>query len=106
MLIDASRRPLAVGRVHFNTIREAHIRYMAVEVSHQRHGLGSRLLAALEARARSLGAARIVLDARETAMGFYRRHGYGLDGTGHMLFDSIAHVKMSKLVGGNAAQGR
>lgn len=106
MLVDAGRQPLAVGRLQFNSIREAQIRYMAVEVAQQRHGLGSRLLAALEDRARAHGASRIVLDARETALGFYRRHGYAVEGSGHMLFNCIAHVKMSKTLGATAAQGR
>ncbi len=106
MLVDARGKPLAAGRLHFNTIREAQIRYMAVEVPHQRNGLGSRLLAALEQRARALGAAVIVLDARETALGFYRKHGYQVLGSGHMLFNRIAHVRMSKPLGGTAVQGR
>jgi GNAT superfamily N-acetyltransferase len=106
MLVDSGGRPLAVGRLQFNSIREAQIRYMAVEVAHQRNGLGSRLLAALEDRAWTLGAARIVLDARETALGFYRGHGYTVDGSGPMLFNRIAHVRMSKARGGKTVQDR
>ncbi len=106
MLINSAGEALGVGRLHFNTIREAQIRYMAVAVGHQRSGLGSRLLETLEHRARSLGAAVIVLDARETALGFYRKHGYSVLGSGHMLFNSIAHVRMDKLLSGTAAQGR
>ncbi len=106
MLVDDGGKPLAVGRLHFNTIREAQIRFMAVEVAQQRSGLGSRLLDALEHRAYALGASRIVLDARETALGFYRKQGYAVDGAGHTLFNRIAHVKMSKRFGGSTAQGR
>jgi len=100
MLVDTAGKALAVGRLHFNTIREAQIRYMAVEVPHRRHGLGSRLLCALELKARELGAARIVLDARETSLGFYRKHGYIAGESGHMLFNCIAHVRMSKALAG------
>jgi ribosomal protein S18 acetylase RimI-like enzyme len=106
MLVNSTGRALAVGRLHFNSIREAQIRYMAVEVDYRRSGLGTRLLTALEHRARALGAARIVLDARETALGFYRKRGYAIDGSGHMLFNRIAHVRMSKRLGGEPAQGR
>jgi len=106
MLTGAGGKALAVGRLHFNTIREAQIRYMAVEVRHQRRGLGRRLLAALEHRASALGAAVIVLDARETALGFYRKQGYVARGSGHILFNSIAHVCMSKQLAGNTRQGR
>jgi predicted GNAT family N-acyltransferase len=106
MLIDDGGKPMAVGRLHFNTIREAQIRYMAVEVAHQRSGLGSRLLAALEHRAHELGASVVVLDARETALGFYCKHGYRVCGSGHTLFHCIAHVQMSKSLDGTARQGR
>ena len=106
MLVDPAGKPLAVGRLHFNTIREAQIRYMAVEVAYQRSGLGSRLLAALEDKARTLAASRMVLDARETALGFYRKKGYRVDGSGPMLFDSIAHVHMSKPLGGRPTRDR
>ena len=82
--------------LHFNSIREAQIRYMAIDSGAQRKGLGSRLLEALESRARTLGAARMVLDARETALRFYLKHGYKTVGPGHMLYHSIAHVKMKK----------
>ncbi|MGB5261903.1 MAG: GNAT family N-acetyltransferase [Gammaproteobacteria bacterium] len=96
MLVDPKHVAVGVGRVHFNSIREAQIRYMAIDVSAQRRGLGSRLLAALETRASELGAARVVLDARETALRFYHKHGYEAVGPGPMLYNSIAHVKMRK----------
>lgn len=98
MLVDPDHVAVGVGRLHFNSIREAQIRYMAIDVSAQRRGFGSRLLAALEARARELGAARMVLDARESALRFYRKHGYRTVGPGHVLYNSIAHVKMEKEV--------
>ena len=85
-----------VGRLHFNNISEAQIRYMAVSTGHQRQGIGSRILTVLEERARQLGASVIVLDARETALGFYTRHGYTPTGPGVMLFNRIAHVRMEK----------
>jgi len=98
MLVDPHHVAVGVGRLHFNSIREAQIRYMAIDVSAQRRGLGSRLLDALEARARELGAARVVLDARESALRFYHKHGYRAVGPGHVLYNSIAHVKMKKEV--------
>lgn len=105
MLVDVRQRLLGVGRLHFNTIREAQIRYMAIDTPQQRKGLGSLLLRALESRARTLGAATVVLDARESALGFYRRHGYQALGTGHVLFRQIAHLRMSKNLVADA-QGR
>ena len=96
MAVANTRIPLGVGRLHFNTISEAQIRYMAVATRYQRMGIGSLVLEFLEHRARSLGAARIVLEARETAIGFYRKMGYTPTGPGVMLFNRIAHVTMSK----------
>ena len=96
MLVDADHTARGVGRLQFNSIREAQIRYMAIDFSAQRKGLGSRLLADLESRARQLGAAHIVLDARETALRFYHKHGYKTVGPSHTLFNRIAHVRMLK----------
>jgi predicted GNAT family N-acyltransferase len=98
MVIDANNTALGVGRLHFNSISEAQIRFMAVDVGHQRRSIGTLILKTLENRGTELGATRIVLDARETALGFYCKQGYATSGPGHMLFDSIAHVKMSKIL--------
>jgi predicted GNAT family N-acyltransferase len=96
MVVDAGKAVLGVGRLHFNSISEAQIRYMAVDVGQQRRGIGTLIMKTLETRGAALGASRIVLDARETALGFYCKQGYKTTGPGHMLFDRIAHVKMSK----------
>ncbi len=96
MVLGENNRLIGVGRLHFNSIREAQIRFMAIDVAEQRKGAGSLLLQALERRALQHGASRITLDARETAMGFYRKLGYSPQGPGHTLFNSIAHVKMTK----------
>jgi len=98
MVVDTSHSVLGVGRLHFNNIREAQIRYMAIATRHQRKGIGSLLLEALEEHARELGAARIVLDARETALGFYSKKGYQPSGPGHMLYGLIAHIVMEKQI--------
>jgi predicted GNAT family N-acyltransferase len=98
MIIDDRDTAIAVGRLNFNSIREARIRYMAVATGQQRKGLGSRLLQALEEKAIMLGAACIVLEARETALGFYRKQGYSAEGPGHMLFNCISHVRMRKVL--------
>jgi ribosomal protein S18 acetylase RimI-like enzyme len=98
MMIDARNVAVAVGRLHFNSIREGQIRYMAVATGQQRKGYGSRLLRALEQKAASLGAACIVLEARETALGFYRKQGYSVDGPGHVLYNCISHVRMRKML--------
>ena len=96
IVLNKNNRLIGVGRLHFNSIREAQIRFMAIDVTEQRKGIGTHLLRALETRAIELGASNITLDARETALGFYRKQGYSTQGSGHTLFNSIAHVKMTK----------
>jgi predicted GNAT family N-acyltransferase len=96
MAVDDGQAVVGVGRLHFNTPGEAQIRYMAIAKAHQRSGIGSSLLEALEGRAKQLGALQVILNARETALGFYLKHGYETRGPGHILFDSIAHVRMRK----------
>jgi ribosomal protein S18 acetylase RimI-like enzyme len=44
----------------------------------------------------------IVLDAREAAVGFYRRNGYEAVGEGHVLFGEVRHSKMRKRLDGSA----
>lgn len=98
MVINRKQYVLAVGRLHFNAINEAQVRYMAVDTPFQRKGTGKLILDALETKAVGHGAGRIVLNARETALGFYRKQGYEAVGPGHILFNSIAHIKMEKKV--------
>ncbi|MBZ5601698.1 MAG: GNAT family N-acetyltransferase [Acidobacteriia bacterium] len=84
------------GRLHFNSRDEAQVRFMAVEEIYARQGIGSRILDALEAHAREHHARRIVLNARESAVDFYRAHGYRLVDQSATLFDSIVHWRMQK----------
>lgn len=96
MVVADNRKVIAAGRLHFNSIREAQLRYMAVDLQQQRKGVGTLLLQALEQRAVTLGAAHIILDARECALRFYRKNGYVAQGAGHVLFNTITHVQMTK----------
>lgn len=98
MAINSKREVLAVGRLHFNAINEAQVRFMAVDTPFQRKGTGKLILKALEAKAVDHGADMITLNARETALGFYQKQGYEALGSSHMLFNSIAHIKMQKKV--------
>jgi len=98
MAVNSARDLLGVGRLHFNSIREGQVRYMAIAINNQRSGIGTLILETLEDLARRLGAARIVVDARESAIGFYRKRGYRPTGPGHMLFGQIAHIRMRKIL--------
>ncbi len=87
---------VGVGRLHFNSEKEAQIRYMAVEEKYRRKEIGSLILKELEKRAKSIGAEYIVLNARENAVQFYKKHGYKTVKRTYTLFGCINHWKMQK----------
>lgn len=90
------RIPVGVARLQRNTATQGQIRYMAVEFSQRRHGVGTALVTALETQAIALALTEIVLDAREESVGFYRGLGYALVGPAHTLFGTIRHSRMRK----------
>ena len=98
MLCDASRMPLAIGRLHLNSPYEAQIRFMAVDPTVTRQGLGATVLKALERRATEAGARKIVLNAREQAIPFYQKHGYVVTKEAETMFGSVLHVRMEKQI--------
>ncbi len=95
-LWDLAGKAVAVGRLHLNSPTEAQVRFMAVEPSWERLGLGSRVLNELEAQARQRGAQVVVLNSRDRAQAFYRRHGYAATGEAGTLFGAVVHVRMTK----------
>lgn len=86
-----------VGRLHFNSEEEAQIRYMAVDERYRGNGVGTAIVRELEKRAVEKGARYIVLNARENAVGFYRKNGYEVIERTYTLFGSINHFKMRKI---------
>ncbi len=76
MGIDEEGNVIASGRVHFNTLDEAQIRYMAVDDNFKRQGIGSEIVTELERYALSKKAVTIILNARENAISFYLSLGY------------------------------
>lgn len=85
----------AVGRVHMLDNTTAQIRYMAVSDLCQGQGLGAQMVAALEQEAAALGCDTVVLNARESATGFYQKQGYQQYDTAPALL-GIAHYRMRK----------
>jgi GNAT superfamily N-acetyltransferase len=96
MICDASRAPVAIGRLHFISPHEAQVRFMAVEPEFAGRGFGGQILSELESRALFRGAARVVLNARNEATRFYLKHGYVSVGPGDTLFGTVEHVRMEK----------
>lgn len=75
------------------------IRQMAVSDEYRGLGLGRRLMLEVEQFLLREGAERIVLNARATAEGFYRKLGYSSSGKN---FDEVGipHIKMQKKLAG------
>ncbi len=93
---DDSGKPVATGRMQFNSDEEAQIRSMAVIDEYQGKGIGALLIDHLEKIAHEKRIRRIVLDARENAVQFYLRNGYHIVEPSYLLFGEIKHFKMQK----------
>lgn len=98
MVAEKEHNPIGVARLQFNNDNEAQIRYMAVDERHQRRGVGSLILQTLEKFAREKHTSYIILHAREPAVPFYQKHGYHIAGKSYLLFDSIQHFLMKKIL--------
>ena len=97
MIIDEPNgKAVAVGRLQFNTIEEAQIRYMAVSDDYQGKGYGGKMVKALDNIARKKGSRRIILQSRENAVKFYEKNGYKIIEKSYLLFDQIQHWLMEK----------
>ena len=95
MIISADGEALAVGRIQPLDHGRAQIRYMAVHANGQ--GLGQCIVAALEAQALAWRCQQIVLNARETAEGFYHKLGY-IAGDPQAALFGIPHRQMRKQI--------
>lgn len=95
MAVDGNK-VVGVGRMQYNSKKEAQIRYMAVNSSHERNGIGRMIVNALEKEATDRNVNTIMLDAREPALGFYEKLGYSLEAKSYVLFDEIQHYRMTK----------
>ena len=80
LLLDSARKPLACGRLHFNTPDEAQVRFMAVDENGRGRGYGRRLLEGLKVEAAGRGAQKLVLNARDNVTEFYSKYGYAVVG--------------------------
>lgn len=95
MIVDAAGEVLAVGRLHLVDAATAQVRYMAVAEAARGHGLGAVMLQALEQQAVAIGALQVILNARDSAVVFYKKSGYQT-GAGQPALFGIPHWQMSK----------
>ena len=98
MVCDENNNIVGVGRLHFNTGTEAQIRYMAIEPKLTSKGIGRSILEGLEEKARLKKCKTITLEARESALEFYKKQGYSTVKKSHLLFGSIQHYEMNKTI--------
>ena len=69
---------------------------MAVDKLFEHKGLGRELVATMERQAKKTSHTKIILNARESAIGFYQKTGYELVEKSYLLFDLIQHYRMVK----------
>ncbi len=96
MAVDEINNVIAVARLQFNSNSEAQIRYMGVAREHEKKGIGRELVNAMEQHALNSSCKKIVLHAREPAIGFYQKLGYKVIEKSYLLFDEIQHFRMIK----------
>lgn len=70
---------------------EYQLRGMAVEPSHQGQGIGRAVLVEAERRLRLLAARQVWANGRDTALGFYERAGWRVDGDGYEVIGLPHH---------------
>jgi len=75
----------------------AKVRQMAVDEPHRAIGAGRRLTGGIEEILRQRGVRRIEMDARDTAVGFYRKLGYEIEGD-EFTQVTIPHFRMTKAI--------
>jgi len=85
-----------VGCVLFD-FASGRLRAMAVEPALQGTGIGAQLVTGLEAELKKLGVQTISLHARDTAIGFYEKLGYSIEGAPFTEV-GIPHHNMVKML--------
>lgn len=98
--ISAYEKDEIVGcaRLQINNDKEAQIRYMAVKNAYQNQGIGSLILKEADKIALSNNISFIILNARDNALRFYKKNGYKNIGKGELLWNTIPHWKMKKII--------
>ena len=87
---------VACGRLHFNNKDEAQVRYMAVAQNLQGIGIGKEVLRLLEKKAKKNNAKKIVLNARDHVIDFYKVSGYTIVKKYYGSDTGIPHTTMEK----------
>ena len=89
---------IACGRLHFNNKTDAQIRYMAVDKKFQGMGIGKKIIQLLELKAREKIAKKVVLNARDHVVEFYKKSGYKIVKKYEGSDTGIPHTTMEKKI--------
>lgn len=98
MVVDEQGKLLAVGRLHIDHFWCGHIRYMATTAHAQGQGYGKLIVKTLELEAVKRGVKRICLNARDSAVAFYKTLGFKVTEKAHVLYKKIQHYRMEKVL--------
>jgi predicted GNAT family N-acyltransferase len=96
MACDENNTVLGVCRLQFNSVSEAQLRFMGVKGNTQGMGVGKKLIAYSEAKARQQNATTMILQAREIAVEFYKKCGYTVKEKSFLMWNEIQHFLMIK----------
>ena len=96
MALNDKDEIIGVCRLQKNTDFEFQIRFMGVIDEAQGLGVGKKLIDYMEKKATSLGAQKMILQARENAVPFYLKCGYSIKQKSFVLWNIIQHYLMEK----------
>lgn len=98
MIIEENGNCIATCRLNLLPEKQAQIRYMAVSEKYQGKGLGSMIISFIEEKAKTSGAEKIILHARENAVSFYKSNNYEIVEKSYMMWGCIQHYLMYKRI--------
>jgi predicted GNAT family N-acyltransferase len=97
VVLDGGGACVGTGRMVRVDSRTCHIGRMAVARSHREHGVGGKVLEALERMALLRGISEVVVHAQLPAETFFARRGYVKDGE-RFEEQGVPHVLMRKVL--------
>jgi predicted GNAT family N-acyltransferase len=87
---------VGVCRLQFNSKEVAQLRYMGIKTNVQGSGIGRKLISHAEKKAKMNGAEKMILQAREIAVEFYKQCGYSVVEKSYLMWGEIQHFLMEK----------
>ncbi len=98
MIVNENDEAIAVCRLQFIDKTTGQIRSMGVKEEYRTKGFGAVIINYLEETAKAKGLNKIFLDARENAIAFYQKMGYQTTEKSYLLFGTIQHYRMEKMI--------